>query len=98
MARFGSLKPREVVRALLKGGFYVHEQVGSHVQLKHPSKPGRVTVPNHQGFDLPKQPAQGRLGSRPLGTLKASAEPGSVVRVGFSNDRQEHHPPGRPDQ
>jgi predicted RNA binding protein YcfA (HicA-like mRNA interferase family) len=55
MARFGSLKPREVVRALLKGGFYVHEQVGSHVQLKHPNKPGRVTVPNHQGFDLPKQ-------------------------------------------
>ena len=24
------------------------------MQLKHPSKPGRVTVPNHQGFDLPK--------------------------------------------
>jgi predicted RNA binding protein YcfA (HicA-like mRNA interferase family) len=55
MARFGSLKPREAVRALLKGGFYVHEQTGSHVQLKHPSKPGRVTVPNHQGFDVPKQ-------------------------------------------
>ncbi len=55
MARFGSLKPREIVRALQKGGFYVHEQAGSHVQLKHPSKPGRVTVPNHQGFDVPKQ-------------------------------------------
>jgi len=24
------------------------------VQLKHQEKPGRVTVPNHQGFDLPK--------------------------------------------
>ncbi len=53
-ARFGSLKPREVLRALLKAGFYVHETTGSHVQLKHPDKPGRVTVPNHQGFDLPK--------------------------------------------
>jgi len=54
MARFGSLKPREVPRALQKAGFSVHEQTGSHVQLKHPIKPGRVTVPNHQGFDLPK--------------------------------------------
>ena len=55
MARFGNLKPREVVRALVKAGFYIHEQQGSHVQLKHPDKPGRVTVPYHQGFDLPKQ-------------------------------------------
>jgi predicted RNA binding protein YcfA (HicA-like mRNA interferase family) len=54
-ANFGSLKPREVLRALLKAGFYVHETTGSHAQLKHPDKPGRVTVPNHQGFDLPKQ-------------------------------------------
>lgn len=54
MARFGSLKPREVVRALLKGGFYVHKQVGSHVQLKH-RQAGRVTVPNHQGFEVPRQ-------------------------------------------
>jgi len=54
MTRLGSLKPREVLRALQKGGFYIHEQSGSHVQLKHPNKPGRVTVPNHQGFDLPR--------------------------------------------
>jgi predicted RNA binding protein YcfA (HicA-like mRNA interferase family) len=43
-----------VVRALQKAGFYIHETTGSHVQLKHLTKPGRVTVPNHQGFDLPK--------------------------------------------
>lgn len=54
MPKFGSVKPREVVRALQRAGFYVHEQSGSHVQLKHPDKPGRVTVPNHQGFDLPR--------------------------------------------
>ena len=36
--KFASLKPR----------------VGSHVHLKHPSKPGRVTVPNHERFNLPK--------------------------------------------
>ncbi len=40
---------------MLKGGFYVHEQTGSHVRLKHPSKPGRVTIPNHQCFDAPRQ-------------------------------------------
>jgi predicted RNA binding protein YcfA (HicA-like mRNA interferase family) len=54
MPKFGSLKPRQVVRALQKAGFYIHEQSGSHVQLKHPTKPGRITVPNHQGFDVPK--------------------------------------------
>jgi len=53
-ARIGSLKPREVIRALQRAGFYIHEQSGSHAQMKHPTKPGRVTVPNHQGFDLPR--------------------------------------------
>jgi predicted RNA binding protein YcfA (HicA-like mRNA interferase family) len=52
--KFASLKPRVVIRALQKGGFVIHEQTGSHVQLKHPSRPGRVTVPNHERFDLPK--------------------------------------------
>lgn len=54
MSRFGSLRPRVVLRALARDGWYVHEISGSHVQLKHPQKSGRVTVPNHQGFDLPK--------------------------------------------
>jgi predicted RNA binding protein YcfA (HicA-like mRNA interferase family) len=31
-----------------------HEQSGSHVHLKHPTKPGRVTMPYHGRFDLPK--------------------------------------------
>lgn len=48
-----NLRPREVVRALQKAGFYIHETSGPHVQLKHPSKPGRVTVPWHERFDLP---------------------------------------------
>lgn len=52
--RLTSLKPRAVIRALEKGGFYVHETSGSHVQLKHRWKPGRVTVPCHERFDLPK--------------------------------------------
>jgi predicted RNA binding protein YcfA (HicA-like mRNA interferase family) len=52
--KFANLKPQEVIRALQKAGFYIHETSGSHVQLKHPSKPGRVTVPYHTRFDLPK--------------------------------------------
>ncbi len=47
------LRPGEVVRALQRAGYYIHETSGSHVQLKHPSKPGRVTVPCHARFDLP---------------------------------------------
>ena len=47
------LKPREVLRALLKAGFEIHHQSGSHVQLKNPHKPQlRVTVPPHDRFDL----------------------------------------------
>jgi len=52
--RLPVLKPREVLRALQKAGFEIHHQSGSHVQLKHPGKPGlRVTVPRHDRFDLP---------------------------------------------
>jgi predicted RNA binding protein YcfA (HicA-like mRNA interferase family) len=54
MARkLASLKPREVVRALEKAGFFIHETSGSHVHLKHLQKPGRVTVPYHERFALP---------------------------------------------
>ena len=49
------LKPRKVLRALLRAGFVIHHQTGSHAQLRHPEKPYlRVTVPCHDRFDLPK--------------------------------------------
>ena len=54
MPKFANLKPREMIRALRKGGFYIHETTGSHVHLKHASKRGRITVPYHERFDLPK--------------------------------------------
>jgi predicted RNA binding protein YcfA (HicA-like mRNA interferase family) len=48
------LKPKQVLRALEKDGFFVHHQTGSHVQLKHHHRPGkRVTIPYHNK-DLPK--------------------------------------------
>ncbi|MDR1505547.1 MAG: type II toxin-antitoxin system HicA family toxin [Treponema sp.] len=40
---------REVLKLLRDDGWFVHEQNGSHVQLKHPVKKDRVTVPNHRG-------------------------------------------------
>jgi len=41
-----------VISALEADGWVKVAQRGSHVQLKHPSKPGRVTVP-HPKRDLP---------------------------------------------
>jgi predicted RNA binding protein YcfA (HicA-like mRNA interferase family) len=44
---------REVLKLLRDDGWFVCEQNGSHIQLKHPVKKGRATVPNHKG-DLKK--------------------------------------------
>ena len=43
---------REVLRRLHDDGWAKVGQRGDHVQLKHPTKPGRVTVP-HPKRDLP---------------------------------------------
>jgi len=46
--RLPSLRPREVLRALGRAGFFVHHVSGSHYILKHPDQPARrVTLPFH---------------------------------------------------
>ncbi len=51
--RLPPLKPRQVVAALLKTGFYIHHQRGSHARLLNHARPEcRVTVPMHNK-DLP---------------------------------------------
>lgn len=46
--RLPSLKPRKVLQALRRAGFFVHHTSGSHYILKHPDQPGRrVTLPFH---------------------------------------------------
>ena len=51
--RLPALKPKQVVAALLRAGFYVHHQRGSHARLLHPGRPElRVTIPIHNK-DLP---------------------------------------------
>lgn len=43
---------REIIAALLEDGWFKAGQTGSHRHFKHPSKPGKVTVP-HPKRDLP---------------------------------------------
>jgi len=54
MTKLPALRPKKVLKALLRAGFYVHHQTGSHVQLRHSQKSHlRVTIPYHSRFDLP---------------------------------------------
>ena len=46
--RLPTLKPRQVIQALQRGGFAIHHQRGSHIYLRHPQRPGvQVCVPMH---------------------------------------------------
>lgn len=40
------LSAREVIKILCKRGYYVHNQKGSHIHLRHPTRLP-LTVPNH---------------------------------------------------
>lgn len=44
---------RDIFKVLRKDGWYIVDQDGSHVQLKHPTKSGKVTVPTHGSKDIP---------------------------------------------
>ncbi|MEN6390928.1 MAG: type II toxin-antitoxin system HicA family toxin [Syntrophomonas sp.] len=45
------MSSRQVLQRLFKDGWYIVNQSGSHVQLKHNIKKGKVTVP-HPKKDL----------------------------------------------
>lgn len=45
-------KIRDILNRLADDGWYIVKQEGSHRQLKHSTKPGRVTVAGHPGDDL----------------------------------------------
>ena len=49
---------RMIIKILKKDGWFKVDQSGSHIQFKHPSKKGRVTIP-HPKKDIP------------IGTLKS---------------------------
>jgi predicted RNA binding protein YcfA (HicA-like mRNA interferase family) len=46
------VKVREVLRLLADDGWEIVSTRGSHRQLKHPTKPGRVTVAGKSSDDL----------------------------------------------
>jgi len=43
---------RDIIKALQAAGWHKVDQKGSHIQFKHPERPGRVTVP-HPERDIP---------------------------------------------
>jgi predicted RNA binding protein YcfA (HicA-like mRNA interferase family) len=46
------MKVKELLKLLKKDGWFEKTQKGSHLQLEHSSKKGKVTVPIHGG-DIP---------------------------------------------
>lgn len=46
------MKSGDIIDALKADGWHEVARKGSHVQFKHPAKPGRVTVP-HPKRDIP---------------------------------------------
>jgi predicted RNA binding protein YcfA (HicA-like mRNA interferase family) len=47
-----TMRSRDIIKALKSDGWEQVTQKGSHLQFKHPIKPGRVTVP-HPKSDIP---------------------------------------------
>ena len=47
------MKVKDLLKELKKDGWLAKEQKGSHLQLIHPTKKGKVTLPIHGG-DIPK--------------------------------------------
>jgi predicted RNA binding protein YcfA (HicA-like mRNA interferase family) len=43
---------RKIIKILEKDGWYRADQAGSHIQFRHPTKKGRVTLP-HPKKDIP---------------------------------------------
>ena len=58
--RLPALKPRQVVRALEKAGWYVHRQRGSHLIMHKAGTPNLIVIPLHSR-DLPKGTLRGIL-------------------------------------
>ena len=63
------LSAREVIKTLTKHGYYIHNQKGSHIHLRHPTRPP-LTVPNH--------------GEIAKGTLKAIVEASGLQMEDFT--------------
>lgn len=54
------MKAKELEKLILSDGWYHKNTKGSHKHFKHPSKPGKVTIPQHSG-DLDTKTAKSIL-------------------------------------
>ncbi|MBI3684288.1 MAG: sigma-70 family RNA polymerase sigma factor [Acidobacteria bacterium] len=90
MAKLPVLKPREVLQALFRAGFYIHHQTGSHARLFHRTRSDpRVTVPIHSKdrpfwqYPLPISQMLGeRLTTDPMtGRRELSGRPAAAAAV-----------------
>ena len=52
MPKLPRITARQARRAIERDGWSAVNTVGSHEQFKHPSKPGRVTIPKHGNMTL----------------------------------------------
>lgn len=52
LCKVAQMKGADLIRQLTSDGWYLTHIVGSHHQFRHPTKPGKVTVP-HPKKDLP---------------------------------------------
>ncbi|HSA05934.1 MAG TPA: type II toxin-antitoxin system HicA family toxin [Candidatus Gastranaerophilales bacterium] len=48
------MKVRKLIQLIEKDGWHLVNQVGSHRQYGHPTKPGKVTIAGNAGIDMPK--------------------------------------------
>ena len=53
MTKLPRITAADLLRALKRDGWYEVDQEGSHVQLKHPTNPGKVTVGVHSSKTIP---------------------------------------------
>lgn len=51
MPKLPVIKAKELLKVLLKLGFYKYHQAGSHVQVKHPDG-RRTTIPYHPSVEI----------------------------------------------
>ncbi len=47
MSRLPVLSGRDIVKALSQIGYYIRDQRGSHIHLRHPTRPP-LTIPAHR--------------------------------------------------
>ncbi|OHA26856.1 MAG: hypothetical protein A3C06_02325 [Candidatus Taylorbacteria bacterium RIFCSPHIGHO2_02_FULL_46_13] len=55
MARLPRVSGKKIIVVLIRRGFYIHHQTGSHVNLRHETKVHlRIVVPSHSRELAPK--------------------------------------------